>query len=59
MPWNWADASYHHVELFHPPWLGMPEFHASHRAALLAKKPAYYAQFGWTEEPSLEYFWPV
>lgn len=51
---------YRYLELgVWPPWLGMPEFHASHRAALLAKLPEHYSQFGWTEEPKIEYFWPV
>lgn len=48
-----------------PPWLGDDAFHASHRAALLYKNPAWYAQFGWTEKAatpnakgSLPYVWP-
>ena len=28
-------------------------------AALLAKDPAHYGQFGWTEEPKIEYWWPT
>ncbi len=32
---------------------------SNHRAALLYKDPEYYSQFGWTEEPALEYHWPV
>jgi len=42
-----------------PPWLGNPAFHASHRAALLAKNPAWYGRFGWAEEPGIAYVWPV
>lgn len=42
-----------------PPWLGDEAFHAAHRAALLAKDPEHYARFGWTEEPKIEYVWPV
>lgn len=42
-----------------PPWLGDPAFHASHRAALLAKNPEWYGRFGWTEEPRIQYVWPV
>jgi hypothetical protein len=42
-----------------PPWLGDPAFHASHRAALLAKDPEWYGQWGWTETPGIEYVWPV
>lgn len=41
-----------------PWWLGTPEFHASHRANLLHKLPDHYDQFGWTEKPSLSYWWP-
>lgn len=42
-----------------PSWLGNPAFHAAHRAALLAKDPEHYGQFRWTEEPKIEYIWPV
>lgn len=42
-----------------PGWIGHEEFHASHRAALLAKKPDWYQSFGWTEEPKIAYFWPT
>lgn len=41
-----------------PEWMNGP-IHATHRAALLAKAPAHYGQFGWTEEPRIAYFWPV
>lgn len=41
-----------------PSWLGNEKLHASHRAALLAKNPEWYQQFGWKEEPKIEYFWP-
>lgn len=49
---DWDDA-------FYPPWLGRADFHASHRAALLAKAPEHYAQFGWAETPKIEYIWPT
>ena len=42
-----------------PPWLGRADFHASHRAALLAKDPAWYGQFGWSEAPAIDYIWPT
>ena len=42
-----------------PFWLGDPAFHASHRAALLYKDPEYYKKLGWTEEPKIDYVWPV
>lgn len=41
-----------------PPWLGVPELHASHRANLLRKDPAFYGRYGWDEDPSLPYLWP-
>jgi len=41
-----------------PPWLGRPDFHASHRGNLLRKSPEWYGQFGWTESPELPYVWP-
>jgi len=41
-----------------PPWFGGP-IHASHRAALLAKLPSHYGQFGWSETPGIQYVWPV
>lgn len=42
-----------------PPWLGSPEFHASHRSNLLRKDAVWYGQFGWIEPDNLEYVWPV
>ncbi|HET7276052.1 MAG TPA: MSMEG_6728 family protein [Longimicrobiaceae bacterium] len=41
-----------------PPWLGDPEFHASHRSNLLRKDPIWYGQFGWIEQPDRPYVWP-
>ena len=41
-----------------PSWLGDERLHASHRAALLAKSPEWYGQWGWTEEAKIEYWWP-
>ena len=51
-------VGYPFVRLF-PPWFGNPDFHSSHRAALLAKAPEHYSQFGWTETPQINYIWPV
>lgn len=45
--------------LLMPPWLRNESFHTSHRAALLAKDPEWYGQFGWIEEPKIEYVWPI
>ncbi len=41
-----------------PPWLGNPTLHASHRSNLLRKAPEHYSQFGWSEPPTLPYYWP-
>jgi hypothetical protein len=32
---------------------------ASHRANLLRKDAAYYGYFGWTEDPTMPYYWPT
>jgi len=48
-----------------PDWLGRADFHAAHRAVLLAKDPEWYGQFGWPESPAEKvngrwpYVWPV
>ncbi len=41
----------------YPWWLGIEEFHASHRAALLAKDYPHYSQYGWSETPGIKYVW--
>lgn len=41
-----------------PPWLGVPELHASHRALLLSRSPDYYSKFNWSEAPSTRLWWP-
>lgn len=46
-------------DLTNPPWLGDERLHKSHRSNLLRKLPKYYSQFGWSEPPNLEYFWPI
>ena len=45
-------------DIEYPPWLGDPDFHASHRSNLLRKDPVWYGQWGWTEPADLEYVWP-
>jgi hypothetical protein len=40
-----------------PPWLGDPDFHRSHRSALLRKDPEYYGPL-FDEPPDLPYVWP-
>lgn len=42
-----------------PPWLGLDDFHRSHRSNLLRKKPDHYGQL-WNDVPDdMEYVWPV
>jgi len=48
-----------HGPIKFPPWMGNEKFHASHRAALLAKQPDHYNQFEWKEEPAINYWWPT
>lgn len=47
------------VSLTKPSWLGDDRLHSSHRAALLYKDYEWYSQFGWKEEPKIDYYWPV
>ncbi len=42
-----------------PDWVGIEQLHASHRAALLARRPAWYGQFGWSEPPVRSLWWPA
>jgi len=41
-----------------PIWLEDERLHSSHRANLLKKRPDYYCQYGWCEDPIQEYWWP-
>ena len=41
-----------------PPWLGDPDFHRSHRSALLRKHPAYYRDVFPGVPDDLPYVWP-
>lgn len=43
--------------VYFPRWFGDDDFHSRHRAALLAKNPEWYGQFGWKEEPKIDYRW--
>jgi hypothetical protein len=43
----------------YPEWWGREEFHSSHRQVLLSKDLEWYGQFGWTETPKYEYWWPT
>lgn len=44
-------------EVVYPWWLGIEEFHSSHRAALLAKDYSHYSKYGWREAPGISYIW--
>jgi len=46
-------------KIIYPTWLGNRKFHASHRAALLAKNPDHYQQFKWQEKAQIDYIWPT
>jgi hypothetical protein len=52
----WLDGKYQEDM---PKWLGNDKFHSSHRAALLYKNYEHYSQFGWNEEPKLDYIWII
>ena len=41
-----------------PEWIGIERIHASHRAALLAKDPGWFAQFAWSEPRVRALAWP-
>lgn len=42
-----------------PPWLGDPDFHLSHRSALVRKDPDHYAPLFPGVAPDLPYVWPA
>lgn len=42
-----------------PPWLGDPEFHRSHQAALVRKDPQHYRRFFPDVPDDLPYVWPA
>lgn len=43
----------------YPQWWGDESVHGSHRSNLLRKMPEYYNQFGWNDDPTNAYVWPV
>lgn len=60
--WNKTVAAYELIrddEQPPPPWLGSESIHSSHRGNLLRKDFDWYSQFGWNDDPELEYVWPV
>ena len=44
-------------EIVMPVWFGDEEFHKSHRANLIRKKPDYYRAQHWNDNPNLPYRW--
>lgn len=42
-----------------PKWLGDERLHSSHRGRLLFKNPEWYSQFGWSDKPRENYWWPL
>ena len=42
-----------------PSWIGLEQFHSSHRANLLRKDFIFYSTYGWTEDPQTPYYWPA
>lgn len=41
-----------------PHWLGVKNFHDSHKSALLRKNQAWYSRFSWNVPIDLPYVWP-
>lgn len=54
MPFEKVDV----YKILTPNWLD-DKFCSAHRSNLIRKDPVYYGQFGWTEDGSQEYIWPV
>lgn len=52
--------SFFDSEKFEAPWwLGIQEFHDSHKSKLLQKMPNHYNQFNWNVPLDLNYWWPT
>jgi hypothetical protein len=65
---EWANRGYRNIKLqrieynvanLHNGNIFPDELYASHRAALLAKNPQWYSQWGWKETPKIDYYWPA
>jgi hypothetical protein len=64
---EWINRGFNNHMLFfnvkigwrNPEWLYDEKIYSSHRAALLTKNYGWYKQFGWKEEPKIDYYWPV
>jgi hypothetical protein len=46
-------------EIIYPHWFGSVDFHSSHRSNLLRKDHTFYNKYGWRENASMPYIWPV
>jgi hypothetical protein len=42
-----------------PPWFGDKDFHKAHASNLLRKDPIFYAGKVGTDDPTLDYIWPI
>lgn len=48
------------LTIYYPPWLGVPEFHISHKSNLIRKDPEYYIPlFGVDIPDDIPYWWPT
>lgn len=45
--------------IIYPIWLCDERIYSSHRSNLLRKDFKFYSKYGWVEEPSNLYYWPV
>lgn len=52
-------AAYRAGDIAIPCWIGMPEFHLSHRSNLLRKDPQFYAPRFPDVPDNLDYLWPT
>jgi hypothetical protein len=46
-------------EVNYPDWWGDDRVHSSHRSNLLRKDPDAYGRYGWRDDPTAPYYWPV
>lgn len=53
------EVDYMKKEVRMPPWIGDREFHISHQANLVRKKPEHYKQLFPLADPAMKYRWPV
>jgi hypothetical protein len=66
---EWENRGYQNIKLKHitpeytepiyPWWLGLKEFHDSHKSNLLRKDPKHYSIFAKSVSNNLPYYWPT